>query len=71
MKEQFWITVFPVNTYLRIGSYTLLTAGISFLLLLFFNWIIDVKGYRQCTFPFVVIGLNPIFLFRQKIFLKV
>ena len=58
-----WSLVLPVNKYLWTGSYTLLTVGISFLLLLLFFWIIDVKGYRKWAFPFIVIGLNPITIY--------
>jgi predicted acyltransferase len=58
-----WSLVFPVNKYLWTGSYVLLTAGISFLLLCLFFWVIDVKGYKKWAFPFVVIGLNPITIY--------
>ena len=58
-----WSLVFPVNKYLWTGSYALLTAGISFMLLCAFYWIIDVKGYKKWAFPFVVIGLNPITIY--------
>jgi len=58
-----WSLVLPVNKYLWTGSYTLLTSGISFLLLLVFFWIIDVKGWQKWAFPFIVIGLNPITIY--------
>ena len=58
-----WSLVLPVNKYLWTGSYALLTSGISFLLLMLFFWIIDVKGYKKWAFPFIVIGLNPITIY--------
>ena len=58
-----WSLVFPVNKYLWTGSYVLLTSGIAFLLLCLFFWIIDVKGWKSWSFPFVVIGLNPITIY--------
>lgn len=58
-----WSLVFPINKYLWTGSYVLLTAGISFLLLCAFYWVIDVKGYKKWAFPFIVIGLNPITIY--------
>jgi len=58
-----WSLVLPVNKYLWTGSYALLTSGISFLLLMLFFWIIDVKGYQKWAFPFIVIGLNPITIY--------
>ncbi|MFA5292331.1 MAG: DUF5009 domain-containing protein [Phycisphaerae bacterium] len=42
------------------GSFVLLTAGLSMILLALFYWIIDVKGYRKWAFFFVVIGTNAI-----------
>jgi len=58
-----WSYFLPINKYLWTGSFTLLTSGISFLLLFLFFWIIDVKGYQKWAFPFVVIGLNPITIY--------
>jgi predicted acyltransferase len=58
-----WSLVLPINKYLWTGSFTLLTVGISFLLLMIFFWLIDVKGYTKWAFPFIVIGLNPITIY--------
>lgn len=58
-----WSFVLPINKYMWTGSFMLLTSGISFLLLMVFFWIIDVKGYRKWAFPFIVIGLNPITIY--------
>jgi predicted acyltransferase len=58
-----WSFILPINKYLWTGSFTLLTAGISFPLLCLFFWIIDVKGYQKWAFPFIVIGLNPITIY--------
>jgi len=58
-----WSLIFPINKYLWTGSYTLLTSGLSFLLMMLFYWIIDVKGYHKWAFPFIVIGLNPITIY--------
>lgn len=58
-----WSLVLPVNKYLWTGSYTLLTSGISFLLLLLFFYLIDIRGWQRWAFPFIVIGLNPITIY--------
>jgi predicted acyltransferase len=42
------------------GSFVMLTAGLSMVLLAIFYWIIDVKGYRKWAAFFVVIGTNAI-----------
>jgi len=57
MVLSLWI---PVIKNLWSGSFVLLTAGISSVLLGVFYWIIDVKGYSRWAFFFIVIGLNPI-----------
>lgn len=42
------------------GSFVMLTAGLSMILLAIFYWVIDVKGYRKWAMFFVVIGTNAI-----------
>ncbi len=39
------------------------------LLLALFYWIIDVKGYKKWAFFFIVIGMNPIFIYFLQHFL--
>jgi len=58
-----WHLVFPINKILWTSSYVLFAGGWSALLLGFFYWVIDVKGWRRWAFPFVVIGLNPITIY--------
>jgi len=52
--------VIPVVMKMWTTSYGILTASWACLLLLLFYWIIDVRGYRQWAFPFVVIGVNAL-----------
>lgn len=54
---------FPINKNLWTSSFALLTGGLSASLLAVFYWVIDVRGYRRWAFPFVVIGLNSIFIY--------
>jgi predicted acyltransferase len=58
-----WNVVFPINKNLWTSSYVLFTAGFAALLLAACYWIIDVKGWRRWTTPFVVLGVNAITLF--------
>ena len=55
--------VLPINKALWSPSFVLITGGISLLLLSLFYWVIDVKGYRNWSFPFQVIGLNSITIY--------
>jgi predicted acyltransferase len=32
-------------------------------MLLAFYWLVEVMGYRKWTFPLVVVGANPIFIY--------
>lgn len=58
-----WSFILPLNKHLWSSSFILVTAGMSFLFLLFFYWIIDVKGWRKWTFFFKVIGMNSIVIY--------
>ncbi|WP_247235598.1 acyltransferase family protein [Telluribacter sp. SYSU D00476] len=63
-----WNLVFPINKNIWTSSFVLLTAGLSSLLLALFYWVIDVQGYRQWTFFFLVIGMNSIVIYMSKKF---
>lgn len=54
---------FPINKNLWTSSFVLLTGGLSCMLLASFYWLIDVRGYRIPAFPFMVIGMNSIFIY--------
>ena len=60
---QLWGLVFPINKALWTSSYVLYTAGLAMVLLAVLLWIIDVGGHRKWAFPFVVFGMNPLFLY--------
>ena len=55
--------VVPVIMKLWTSSYGLASAGWACLMLLAFYWIVDVRGWRAWTFPFVVIGSNAIAIY--------
>ncbi|ALJ06295.1 hypothetical protein APS56_14635 [Pseudalgibacter alginicilyticus] len=42
------------------STFVLLSSGICFVLLAFFYWLIDIKGYVKWSFPLKVIGVNAI-----------
>ncbi len=55
--------VVPVIMKLWTTSYGLVSAGWACLMLVLFYWVIDVRGYRKWAFPFVMIGMNPVFIY--------
>jgi predicted acyltransferase len=55
--------VVPVVMKMWTASYGLMSAGWACLILLFFYWLIDIRGYRKWAFPLVVIGMNAIFIY--------
>lgn len=54
---------FPINKKLWTSSFVLLTGGLSVMLLAVFHWVIDLRGSRRWSFPFVVLGMNSIFIY--------
>ncbi|MFN7993556.1 MAG: hypothetical protein U0Q18_08145 [Bryobacteraceae bacterium] len=50
----------PVIMKMWTVSYGALTAAWACLMLAAFYWIIDVRGWRKWSFPFVVIGMNAL-----------
>lgn len=55
--------VYPIIKNIWTVTFNMLTAGISFLLMALFYYIIDVKKWRGWTFFFRVIGLNSITIY--------
>lgn len=55
-----WSHVFPINKSLWTGSYVLFSAGLACLVLAATYWLVDVKGFRRWTWPFLVFGTNAI-----------
>jgi len=53
----------PIIMKLWTPAYVLFTVGCSFLFLLLFYWLIDVRDYRRWAFPLVVFGMNAIALY--------
>ncbi|AMM52782.1 N-acetylglucosamine related transporter, NagX [Rufibacter sp. DG15C] len=58
-----WDLHFPINKSLWTSSYVLYTSGLAMLGLGLCYWLIDVKGYRRFTTPFLVYGVNAITVF--------
>jgi predicted acyltransferase len=58
-----WNIVFPINKLIWTSSYALLAGGFCAIIFAAFYWVIDVKGWRNWSFPLVVIGMNAIFIY--------
>jgi predicted acyltransferase len=55
-----WNEVFPINKKLWTSSFVVFTAGMGAVGLALCYWLVDVKGYRRWTLPFLVLGMNAI-----------
>jgi predicted acyltransferase len=55
--------IVPVVMKMWTTSYGLISAGWACLMLLLFYWLIDIRGYRKWAFPFLIIGMNAIFIY--------
>ena len=63
---------FPIIKGLWTSSYVLYTAGIATLVLTLFLWLIDMKGWSKWAQPFVVFGMNPLFIYALSVlFVKI
>ncbi len=58
-----WNYAFPINKSLWTSSYVLYTSGLALNGLALCYWLVDVKGYRGWTKPFVAFGVNAITAF--------
>lgn len=58
-----WSLLFPLNKSLWTSSYVVYTTGLALLTLAACYWLIDIKGYKFWTWPFVVFGVNALALF--------
>jgi predicted acyltransferase len=58
-----WSSVFPINKNLWTSSYVLFMGGMAMVGLAMCWWLVDVKGVRGWTRPFVVFGTNAIAAF--------
>ncbi|MEO8400142.1 MAG: DUF5009 domain-containing protein [Ignavibacteriaceae bacterium] len=58
-----WDIWFPINKGIWTSAYVVFTAGMALQFLGMCYWLIDIKGYKWWTKPFVVYGLNAITVF--------
>lgn len=58
-----WNWFFPINKGIWTSSYSVFTAGLAMLCLGTAYWIVDVKGIKKWTQPFVEYGVNALTVF--------
>jgi predicted acyltransferase len=58
-----WSAFFPINKSLWTSSYSVFMSGLAMCVLGACYWIIDIKGWKAWTGPFVVFGVNALALF--------
>jgi predicted acyltransferase len=63
-----WNMAFPINKYLWTSSYVLYTTGMAAILLSLFILLIDIHKYRRWAFPFIVFGMNSLFVYALSSF---
>lgn len=59
----FWGQHFPINKHLWSSSFIMLTAGMAFLILSLFYYVIDVLKFQSWAFFFQVIGMNSLTIY--------
>jgi predicted acyltransferase len=55
-----WNYWLPVNKSLWTSSYVVFTTGLALQLLAACYWLVDIKGYRRWSVPFLVFGTNAL-----------
>ena len=58
-----WSLIFPFNKSLWTSSYVVYTSGLALLALSSCYWLIDIKGIKRWSKPFVIFGVNALALF--------
>jgi predicted acyltransferase len=58
-----WSAFFPINKSLWSSSYAVFMSGLAMCVLAACYWMIDIKGWKWWTGPFVVFGVNALALF--------
>ena len=61
-----WSLEFPINKALWSSSFVLVVGSYSLAMFALFYFIIDVKGWKKWTLPFVVIGMNSITIYMAQ-----
>ncbi|MDN3690328.1 acyltransferase family protein [Cyclobacterium jeungdonense] len=58
-----WVGITPIIKRISTSAFVLASGGWAVLALVFFYWLIDVKNIKKWTFVFLIVGMNPIFIY--------
>lgn len=58
-----WGLALPINKSLWTSSFVLFSSGFALLVLAAFIWLIDIKGKLNLAKPWLVYGMNPLFIY--------
>jgi len=58
-----WLHITPIIKRICTSSFVIVSGGWCLLTLAFLFWLVDMKGYKRWTLFFVVVGMNPIFIY--------
>jgi predicted acyltransferase len=64
-----WNIWLPINKKLWTDSFATFMAGLDFVVLAAFIWLVDERGYSKLVKPFVIVGMNPITVYLASEFL--
>ena len=58
-----WAGITPIIKRICTSSFILASGGWCLLTLAFFYWLVDIRGVHQWTPFFIIVGMNPIFIY--------
>lgn len=58
-----WTDITPIIKRISTSSFVLVSGGYIILFMALLRWLIDTRGYDRSAWIFVVIGMNPIFIY--------
>jgi predicted acyltransferase len=57
---EIWNRSFPINKMIWTSSYVLFTAGFALFVFGVCYWMVDVRGWKRWSIPFMMFGVNPL-----------
>jgi predicted acyltransferase len=57
------MNISPINKHLGTSAFVIVSGGWCLITFAFFYWLTDIKGYKKWSLFFIVVGMNPIFIY--------
>ena len=58
-----WTGITPIVKRIATTSFVFASGGWALLALALAYWFVDIKGHKKWAFPFIIVGMNPIFIY--------